>query len=75
MAVKKTTVYLPDALLDDVKFQARVQNCSEAEVIRNAIEAAVTLPVPRIKYGILDGSHLPPINWNEDDYLAGLGEW
>jgi hypothetical protein len=74
MAVHKTTVYLTDELREGVKFQARVRKCSEAEVIRKAIEDAVTLPVPRIKFGILDGTGLPPINWNEDDYLAGFGE-
>ena len=36
--MRKTTVYLPESLKRDVERQARQRSCSEAEVIRQAIE-------------------------------------
>ena len=68
--MRKTTVYLPERLKRDVERQARQRSCSEAEVIRQAIEDAVSRPEPRP--GIIGGDSA----WAEraDDYLEGFGE-
>lgn len=66
----KTTVYLPDALKQGVGQLARQRSCSEAEVIRQAIQDAISRPKPRP--GIIPGDSA----WAErvDDYLDGFGE-
>ena len=66
----KTTIYLPESLKRDVARVARQRSCSEAEVIRQAIEDAVARPKPRP--GILPGDDL----WlrDIDEYIKGFGE-
>ena len=66
----KTTVYLPEALKRDVERQAQRQSCSEAEVIRQAIQDSVSRPTPRA--GIIPGDG----DWAEqvDDLMKGFGE-
>ena len=49
----KTTIYLPESLKRDVARVALLRSCSEAEVIRQAIEDAVARPKPRP--GIISG--------------------
>ncbi len=68
--VIKTTVYLPDSLKKDVERQARQRSCSEAEVIRQAIQDAVSRPKPQP--GIIGGDS----DWAErvDELLDGFGE-
>ncbi len=68
--MKKTTVYLPESLKRDVARQARQRSCSEAEVIRQAIQDAVSRPKPRP--GIIPGDS----SWAEqvDELLEGFGE-
>jgi len=68
--VIKTTVYLPDSLKKDVERQAQQRSCSEAEVIRQAIQDAVSRPRPQS--GIIDGDS----DWAErvDELLEGFGE-
>lgn len=68
--MNKTTVYLPEALKQGVERLARQRSCSEAEVIRRAIQDAIARPKPR--GGIIPGDSA----WAEqaDDYLAGFGE-
>ena len=68
--VIKTTVYLPDSLKKDVERQAQQRSCSEAEVIRQAIQDAVSRPKPRP--GIIGGDS----GWAErvDELLEGFGE-
>ena len=68
--MRKTTVYLPESLKRDVERQARQRSCSEAEVIRQAIQDAVSRPKPRS--GIIPGDS----SWAErvDDLLDGFGE-
>ncbi len=66
----KTTVYLPGSLKKDLERQARQRSCSEAEVIRQAIQDAVSRPKPRP--GIIAGDS----GWAEqaDELLEGFGE-
>ncbi len=66
----KTTIYLPVSLKREVERQARQRSCSEAEVIRQAIRAAVARPKPRP--GIISGDDL----WasDVDKYMEGFGE-
>lgn len=68
--MNKTTVYLPETLKQGVERLARQRSCSEAEVIRQAIQDAISRPKPRA--GIIPGDSA----WAErvDDYLEGFGE-
>ena len=68
--MNKTTVYLPEALKRGVERLARQRSCSEAEVIRQAIQDAMTRPRPRC--AIIPGDSA----WAErvDDHLDGFGE-
>jgi predicted transcriptional regulator len=67
--VARTTVYLPEELKSAVEREARQRGTSEAEVIRQAIAAAVTAPRPRA--GFLDGE---PLAERVDELLGGFGE-
>ena len=69
-SMMKTTVYLPESLKKDIERQARQRSCSEAEVIRQAIQESVSRPKPRP--GIIPGDS----TWAEDidDLLEGFGE-
>jgi len=66
---RKTTIYLSDSLKAAVEREARARGCSEAEVIRRAVAAAVHPPSPNP--GILDGE---PFADRVDELLAGFGE-
>jgi hypothetical protein len=66
----KTTVYLPDELKAAVAREARRRGTSEAEVIREAIGAAVSRPVPRSGLFASDD----PFAERADELLAGFGE-
>jgi len=66
---RKTTVYLPDALKAAVERAAKQRGCSEAEVIRRAIAAAVHASRPNA--GIIDGE---PFADRADELLDGFGE-
>lgn len=66
---QKTTVYLPDELKAALAREARRRGSSEAEVIRQAIAAAMTTPRPRT--GFLDGE---PFAERADELLDGFGE-
>ena len=66
---QKTTVYLPDELKAAVERTARERGCSEAEVIRRAIAAAVDRP--RARAGIFSA---PPFADRADELLAGFGD-
>ena len=69
--MNKTTVYLPDDLKRGVERTApRAGPAREAEVIRQAIQDAVSRPRPRP--GIIPGDSA----WAEsvDDCLSGFGE-
>ncbi len=66
---RKTTIYLPERLKAAVEREARRLGCSEAEVIRRAVAAAVPAPSPNA--GIIDGE---PLADRVDELLAGFGE-
>lgn len=65
----KTTIYLPEELKQAVARMARVEQVSEAEIIRRAIATEVARPSPRP--GIVEGE---PIADRVDELLAGFGE-
>lgn len=66
---QKTTVYLPDQLKARIEAAARRKRCSEAQIIRDALERGVERPRPRS--GILAGE---PFADRADELLAGFGE-
>lgn len=66
----KTTVYLPDDLKDAVARAARERGVAEAEIIREAIRAAVTRPAPR--GGLFQSDE--GFAERADELLAGFGE-
>lgn len=66
---RKTTVYLPDQLKADIEREALRRGCSEAQVIRDAIESAVRRPQPRP--GIVEGEAIAD---RAEELLAGFGE-
>jgi hypothetical protein len=68
--MEKTTLYLPPDLKAAVERQARVRGIAEAQVIREAIAAAVVRPAPRA--GLIE-SH-EPIASRADELLGGFGE-
>lgn len=65
---RKTTIYLPDDLKHGVERTARQRGCSEAQVIRDAVEAAVARPRPN--KAIITGE---PIAARAEELLAGFG--
>lgn len=67
--MKKTTVYLGDALKEAVKREARRRGVAEAQVIRDAITAAVTRPAPRA--GLFDSREL--VAARAEELLEGFG--
>ena len=68
--MEKTTVYLPEALKAAVAMEARRRGVPEAEVIRNAIAAAVSRPRPRPGLFASD----QPFADRVEELLAGFGE-
>ena len=72
--MKKTTVYLTDELADAIKSQAKVENCSEAEIIRSALEAKLETKIkrPKPKFGLLGGGQV--LLDDLDSLLIGFGE-
>jgi predicted transcriptional regulator len=70
--VDKTTVYLPDDLKAKVKRAAKLRGVSEATVIRDAIQAAVTDTRPTPRGGLFEGTER--IAARADELLKGFGE-
>jgi hypothetical protein len=71
--VIKTTLYLPEELKRALEREARRRETSEANLVREAIAAAVggaEAPVPR--GGIITGEW-EPVDWDGDDWLEGFG--
>lgn len=66
---QKTTIYLPDDLKASIEREASRRNCSEAQVIRDAVAAAVSRPRPLA--GFINAE---PIADRVDELLAGFGE-
>lgn len=65
---RKTTIYLPDDLKAAIERTAVRRGCSEAEVIRQAVAAAVDRPEPIA--GFLDGDAIAD---RVDELLDGFG--
>lgn len=70
--MKKTTVYLPDELKARVSEVAAARGQSEASLIRDAIEQAITMTRPRPRGGLFRSGD--PIAERADELLAGFGE-
>ena len=73
--MRKTTVYLPDELKKSLEHMAREEQRSEAEIIREAIQAVVSsreLPRPRLPL-IPEGLGEPSAAERVDELLEGLG--
>ncbi len=66
----KTTLYLPDDLKEAVVREARHRGIAEAEVIREAIAAAVSRPAPRAGVFASDEAFAA----RADEFLAGFGD-
>lgn len=66
----KTTVYLPADLKAAVERQARARGIAEAQVIREAIAAAVVRPAPRA--GLIESRE--PIASRADELMDGFGK-
>jgi hypothetical protein len=76
----KTTLYLPDDLKHDVARAAKERGLSEAEFLRQAIQAAVApVDVPEPEVGFLrsvGGPGTSDLSLRVDEVLAeGFGEW
>lgn len=72
--VRKTTVYLPDALKLRLERFAREKQTSEAEVIREAVERfTAERDVPRPTLPLFDSGTVVPIE-DFDEALEGFGE-
>ncbi len=65
---RKTTIYLPDDLKAAIERTAVQRGCSEAEVIRQAVAAAVDRPSPNP--GFIDGEAIAE---RVDELLDGFG--
>jgi Arc/MetJ-type ribon-helix-helix transcriptional regulator len=73
--MRKTTVYLPDALKLRLEAVARGEGRSEAEVIRDAVARFTTERPPRPRVPLVDTSRAPAdLAENDEGYLEGLGE-
>jgi Ribbon-helix-helix protein, copG family len=72
----KTTVYLPQSLLDRVKRVADEQERSEADVIRTALDEFTARNAPSPTLPLFDGEGFPPdLAERDEDYLAeGFGQ-
>jgi hypothetical protein len=73
--MKKTTIYLPDELKTRIEKVARAKGKAEAEVIRDAIDAATRAagaPLPRIPL-VDTGLGDPTIAENVDALLESFG--
>lgn len=68
--MQKTTLYLPHDLKAAVERQARQRGVAEAQVIREAISAAVVRPAPRA--GLFESKER--LASRVDELLEGFGE-
>ena len=72
---RKTTIYLPESLKRDVERVAQSERRSEADVIRDAVEASITArrpPEPRIPL-VSWGLGSPDIAERAEELLDGFG--
>lgn len=73
--MKKTTLYLPDALKARLEWAARDRNVSEAELVREALDAYTRAGLrPRPTLPLIDSVGDPDLAERVDDVLAeGFG--
>lgn len=64
----KTTLYLPDEMKASIEREARRRGIAEAEVIRQALAAGLSRPLPRA--AIVEG---PAFAERADELLDGFG--
>jgi len=69
--VQKTTIYLPDDLKRRVEETAKLRGCSEADVIRAAIERHTDRPRPTLP--LFASGEVEPIE-DYDEALRGFGQ-
>jgi Arc/MetJ-type ribon-helix-helix transcriptional regulator len=69
--MRKTTVYLPDALKARIERVAEEQKRSEAEVIRAALAAYTARERPRPRLPLHRGSETTSVARRVDEHLAG----
>lgn len=72
--MRKTTVYLTEELRNSLRRQADVSGRSEAELIREAIEAQVRGTYQLRPRGSLFASGDPLLSDQTEDALLGFGE-
>jgi len=65
----KSTIYLPDDLKAGLRREADRRGCSEAQIIRDAIDAAIERPRPNA--GLFSAE---PFADRVDELLDGFGE-
>jgi Arc/MetJ-type ribon-helix-helix transcriptional regulator len=73
---RKTTIYLPEPLKKDIERVAQSERRSEADVIRDAVEAAITArrpPEPRIPL-VSWGLGRPDVAERAEELLDGFGQ-
>ena len=72
--MKRTTVYLPEDLKEDLERAARLTGVSEAELIREGVRHAVAARSNRRPRIPLFRSDDPTLAERVDELLAGLSE-
>ena len=77
--MKKTTIYLPDELLAAIKAEATHQQCSEASLIRSALEKEFdgNLNFELPNFNLFDGEDVSWPDWNLrnlDEAMSGFGQ-
>jgi hypothetical protein len=72
--MKKTTIYLPDDLKEQVEIQAKHCGRSEAQFIRDAVSACVGVPPSEPKIPLTGKGLGKNISLNIDEHLDGFGE-
>ena len=68
----KTTVYLPEPLKRALEREAKRRQLSEAELIRQAVAAAVKAERPRPTPGLFSSGD--SIAARDEEFLVGFGE-
>lgn len=72
--MKKTTLYLPDELKDEIAIVARQCGVSEAEFMRSALAESVRHRVrPKPRAGLFESDD-PHLSERVDELLEGFGE-
>jgi len=71
--MKKTTLYLPDALKRALERVARARGCSEADVVREALRTLAQEELVQPKLPLFESGD-PDLAERVDELLAGFGE-